>query len=91
MVIEVINQRPVQGATYTQAGNAHGDGVDDNVPSRAKGGHEEGQEDEQHQPDDKPQRILHNEMIGICRKSRVFFVIISKKGIVWKVNRELLP
>lgn len=46
--------------TYAEAGNAHGDGVDNNVPSRTKGSHEEGQEDQEHQPDDKPQWILHD-------------------------------
>lgn len=46
--------------TYAETGNANGDGVNDNVPSRTEGSHEEGQEDQEHQPDDKPQRILHD-------------------------------
>ena len=45
--------------TYTDSRNAHGDRVQDDVPTRAESSDEEGQEDQDDQPDDKPQWILH--------------------------------
>lgn len=45
--------------TYTESRNADSDRVDDDVPTSAEGGHKEGEENQEHQPDDKPQGILH--------------------------------
>lgn len=46
--------------TYAQSWNANGNRIDDDVPPSAESGDEEGQEDQEYQPDHKPQRILHD-------------------------------